>query len=413
MSAPPTILHRSLTVRLAQGETAPEGEIPVIASSEALDDYGEIIEQSSWRLERFLRAPVALWQHCSWEDPIGYFKDVRVEGGSLRATLVPYTGAADLEGKGAATLARYQQGGPISVSVGFCPGIIDTEERNGQRVRVLRDCELYEISVVSIGANPEAVALRASRRLRERRAKGTPMTLTEYLAARGMSPEECASAAGIPAEELTALMGGTAPTEDQVAKLAQAFGLSPEEVQMMFAPSEEEEKAPAEPAAEPPPPAPEPAAEGEGDEEKSAAAFRRSVLDALGMKSTDAALARIATLVDGEKSAKDLAARVAKIEAERTIERRSSLIAAARADGRLTPAREQKLAGYLAKLASPEALDEYLRTLEPAIDLQERSPRRPPQVPHLPGTKGQSLYTPEQIEAARLANEQRRASRVR
>lgn len=405
MSPPPNVRHRSLTIRLAQGETAPEGEIHVIASSEALDDYGEIIEQNSWRLERFLRAPVALWQHCSWEDPIGYFKDVRVEGGALRATLVPYTGAADLDGKGAATLARYQQGGPISVSVGFCPGIIDTEERNGQLVRVLRNCELYEISVVSIGANPEAVALRASRRLRERRAKGTPMTLTEYLAARGMSPEECASAAGIPAEELTALMDGTAPTEDQVAKLAQAFGLSPEEVQMMFTPSTEEKA----PAAEPPPPAPEPAAEG--DEEKSSS-FERAVLAALGMKSTDAALARIATLVDGEKSAKDLAARVAKIEAERTIERRSSLIAAARADGRLTPAREQKLAGYLAKLASPEALEEYLGTLEPALDLQERTQRKPPQVAVVASTKGKPLYTPEQIEEAARANEERRASRT-
>jgi HK97 family phage prohead protease len=403
MSAPPAILHRSLTVRLAAGETAPANEIPVIASSEAMDDYGEVIEQASWRLDRFLRAPVALWQHESWEDPIGYFKDVRVEQGALRATLVPYTGAADPEGRGAAVLARYAQGGPISVSVGFCPGTVDTEERPEGRVRVLRECELYEISVVSIGSNPEAVALRAARRLRERRTKGTPMTLKEYLAARGMSPEECASASGIPAEELAALMGGTAPTEDQVAKLAQAFGLSPEEVQMMFTPSEEEKQ----PAADPPPP---PAAEGD-DEEKKASAFGRAVLAALGMKSTDAALARIATLVDGEKSAKDLAARVAKIEAERAVERRSSLIAAARADGRLTPAREQKLAGYLAKLASPEALGEYLGTLEPALDLQERQQRKPPQV--TTSTKGQSPYTDEQREAALAANEQRRAARAR
>jgi transcriptional regulator with XRE-family HTH domain len=303
-------------------------------------------------------------------------------------------------------LARYAQGGPISVSVGFCPGTVDTEERPEGRVRVLRECELYEISVVSIGSNPEAVALRAARRLRERRTKGTPMSLKEYLAARGMSPEECASASGIPAEELTALMGGTAPTEDQVAKLAQAFGLSPEEVQMMFTPSEEEKQPAADP---PPPPAADPAVEG--DEEKKSSAFGRAVLAALGMKSTDAALARIATLVDGEKSAKDLAARVAKIEAERASERRSSLIAAARADGRLTPAREQKLAGYLAKLASPEALGEYLGTLEPALDLQERQQRKPPQVTTT--TKGQSLYTDEQRDAALAANEQRRAARAR
>jgi hypothetical protein len=91
MSAP-TMLHRSLTVRLAQGETAPEGEIPVIASSEALDDYGEIIEQASWKLDRFLRAPVALWQHCSWDDPIGYFKAVRVEAAETVEDAVPAPG---------------------------------------------------------------------------------------------------------------------------------------------------------------------------------------------------------------------------------------------------------------------------------------------------------------------------------
>lgn len=404
MSAP-KILHRSLTVRLAAGETAPANEIPVIASSEALDDWGEVLEQSSWKLDRFLRAPVALWQHESWDDPIGYFKDVRVESSALRATLVPYTGAADPKGRGAAVLARYAQGGPISVSVGFCPGLVDTEERDGQRVRVLRDCELYEISVVSIGSNPEAVALRAARRLRERRTKGTPMTLKEYLAARGMSPEECASAAGIPAAELTALMdGAVAPTDEQIAKLATAFGLSPEEVKMMFTPSQTETEV----EVEVEPSAAEPAAE----EKSSAAAFGAAVLAALGMKSTDAALARIGTLLDGEKSAKDLAARVAKIEAERAVERRSALIAAARTDGRLTPAREKKLAGYLAKLSSPEALDEYLATLEPALDLQERAQRKPPGAPESPSAKSLSLYTDEQIEAARLANEQRRASRA-
>lgn len=392
MPTPPTILHRSLTVRLAQGETAPEGEIPVIASSEALDDYGEIIEQSSWRLDRFLRSPVALWQHCSWEDPVGFFKDLRVEGGALRATLVPYTGDADPEGRGAAVLARYRQGGPISVSVGFNPGIVDTEERDGQRVRVLRECELYEISVVSIGANPEAVALRASLRLRERRAKGTPMTFSEYLAARGMSPEECASATGLAGDELTALIGGAAPTEEQAAKLATGLGLAAEEVAAMF---------PAK-AADPPP-------TEEVEAEKSAAALGRRVLAALGMKSPDAALARVQTLVDGEKGAKDLAQRVARLEGERRTERRAKVIADARTDGRLPPAREKKLEGYLAKLSDPDALSEYLGTLEPAVDTTERKFPAPGGNP--PAAAKGSLYTQEQRDAAAAANDDRRRAR--
>lgn len=415
MSAP-TMLHRSFTVRLAQGETAPAGEIPVIASSEALDDYGEIIEQSSWRLDRFLRAPVALWQHEAWEDPIGFFRDVRVENGELRATLVPYTGAADPEGKGAAILARYAQGGPISVSVGFCSGVVDTEERDGQRVRVLRECELYEISVVTIGSNPEAVALRAAatRRLRERRTKGTPMTMTEYLAARGMTAEECASAAGMTPDEMTALMGGTAPTEEQVAKLATALGITPEEVSGLFpapaAAEGEEDKPAAEGEEEKPAAKASPAATGSADD---VAAFGRQALEVLGMRSPEAALLRLRTLLDGEKSAKDLAQRVARIEAERVVEKRKGALAAARADGRLTPAREKKLGDYLLKLTSIDALEEYLGTLEPAVDLTERGTPRTPETPAVSSTKGADLYTPEQLDAARAANEQRRASRGR
>lgn len=392
------IRHRSLTLRLAAGEQAPDTrEIPVIASSDALDDYGEIVDQETWQLARFLRAPVALWQHSVYDDPIGFYRDVRVEGGALRATLVLYAGAADPEGRAEAVLQRYRQGGPVSVSVGFNVGETDSVQRDGREIRVLKGCELYEISVVSIGANPEAVALRAARR-RARRTKETSMTFQEYLAARGMSPEECASAAGMTVEEVQMFLSGTQPTAEQAAKLAVGLGLTAEEVQAMFAPAPE--------AA----PSVEIEIEPAETESKSLVTFGRTILSVLGMKSTEAAIARVRTLLDGEKATKDLTQRVAVLEAERSAERRAKVLDVARSDGRLPKAREEKLAGYLARLSDPDALAEYLGTLEPAVDLRERAFPAPSATPSTP--RAGSTYTAEQLAAARDANEARRASRL-
>ena len=56
--------------------------------------------------------------------------------------------------------ARYQQAGPIAASVGFDPGREVKEEREGREVTVLHDCDLVEASVVSVPADPGAVARR-------------------------------------------------------------------------------------------------------------------------------------------------------------------------------------------------------------------------------------------------------------
>lgn len=401
--------------------------IPVVASSDTIDDYEEIVDQATWRLDRFLKAPTALRQHCPWEDPIGYYRNVRVEGGVLRADLVLYAGAADKDGHAEAVLARYAQGGPVSVSVGFRVGRSAEETREERKVRVLYDCELHEISVVTIGANPDAVAQRAARRLLNHlRRKGLKMNFKEYLDGRGMSAQECAAATGLAEDVVMALAGGTMPDEAQAMALADGLGLSADEVMAMFPAAD---KAEGEGGEEPvvvveagksakAPKAKTTPAPALTDEQRGLIDLGRSVLASLGTKSLAVAKVRVSALVDGEKSAKDLAARVATLETERKVERRAAILATARAEMRLTPAREKASAAYLAKLADPDDLAEYLATLEPVAEVGERSapadnPLQTGNANELAVKTAQTVgLTPEQLAAANAANERRRLARA-
>jgi hypothetical protein len=73
----------SLAVR-AQADATPS--VDVIASSTALDGYGEIVAQD-WDLRRYEANPVVLYGHNSYAMPIGHASNVRVEGDKLLATL--------------------------------------------------------------------------------------------------------------------------------------------------------------------------------------------------------------------------------------------------------------------------------------------------------------------------------------
>lgn len=411
---------RSLTLTRAPGEAFDPATrtLPVIASTASVDDYGEVIDQSSWNLARFLKAPVALWQHCPWEDPVGFYRNVRVEGDALRADLVLYEGAADPLGRAEQTLARYAQGGPVSVSVGFRAGRIAEEERDGTKVRVLYDCELAEISVVTLGANPDAVAQRAAlrarddrtksaaARLRERRTKGVPMTFSEYLKERGMSPEECATACSLSAAAVEALMApGAAPSEEELAALVAGLGLAMDEVSAMFPkPAESEPAAEEEPVAKEDPPA----------DEKALAAFARWALGALRVRSVAAAEAALETALAERDELRALARKAkgaAESQAKKSAEdERAKLLDAARRDGRLTPAREKLAAKHLAKLTAPADLEDYLASLEPALDLTERAaPPLAAEVSREAVALGAAFgHSPEQIRAAQKAAETRR-----
>lgn len=131
-----------------------------VASSEAVDRYGDVVMASAWDLKNFKKNPIALWLH-SGANPIGVWENVRVEGGKLLARLVmakPGTSSVIdmLRGLIEQRILR-------SVSVGFLPKKWeDLDPENPRAGRRYTKAELLEISVVTIPANPEALAVAKS-----------------------------------------------------------------------------------------------------------------------------------------------------------------------------------------------------------------------------------------------------------
>lgn len=290
--------HLTTTARRALAAEV-ERAIPMVLSTAEINSYGEIVDQASWRLGRFARNPVALYQHDASSDPIGYWRDVRVEEGELRATLVLYDDATSLEA--GRVWARYQQGGPIAASVGFDPGREVKEEREGREVTVLYDCDLVEASVVSVPADPGAVARRTLggqtasgvRRLARMDIPAIKSAISEVLAA--LDPEAMAPQVEMLRSVLTALDG---PAEEMEAAPTP-------EAEMGDKPEGKMEPK-------------------EGEKKLSHAELR----------------ARAAQAIDLEAKVKTLSAEVSQLRAARDADERARVLSAHRTRGALTPAME-------------------------------------------------------------------------
>lgn len=162
-NAPPSnLLGTQVRVR---GLDAKQRTVEVIASTDAEDRHGEVIEQV-WRLEGYIANPVVLYGHDRDALPIGKAENVRVEGGQLRATL-RFVGA-DVNPKAEQVFQLLQEGVLRAVSVGFLPHSYRREMKGDRELLVLSDNELLEISVVPIPANPEALAQMRARALAQK-----------------------------------------------------------------------------------------------------------------------------------------------------------------------------------------------------------------------------------------------------
>lgn len=159
-------LHvRAANVRAMRPETR---EIDIIASTEAVDSFGEIV-RANWDLKRFLANPVILWAHNRRDDlpPVGRAKNVRVEDGKLLMTIVfSKISAFDEE-----VFQKYVQGFLNGFSVGFDPRRVVTEWIDGVERVVLDENELHEVSCVPIPSNPEALVASYAKALGVTRQK--------------------------------------------------------------------------------------------------------------------------------------------------------------------------------------------------------------------------------------------------
>jgi HK97 family phage prohead protease len=203
--------------------------IDFVASTEAVDRYGDIIRVAGWKLDNYKRNPIFLWAHKSGEPPIG--KTVGIHTESNPPALVQKVEFADKETYPFADVIFNLYKGKFlrAVSVGFLPlempkRIKDAEDNTTGWEFINQ--ELLELSAVPVPANPEAVARMVSKGF------GTEADLERVFSGPAMTAEavyrEVAEINHEIARIAVSLAKATLLKANEVRALLEARGLQPE-----------------------------------------------------------------------------------------------------------------------------------------------------------------------------------------
>lgn len=119
---------------------------------DVVDDWDDVIVRGAFAETLQKKTPVMLWQHDSAE-PIGVYERIREDeiGLWLEGRLL-----LDIE-KGREAHILLKNRAIRGLSIGFLPLAWEWETRDNTRVRVLKDIDLWEVSLVTFPANPKAV----------------------------------------------------------------------------------------------------------------------------------------------------------------------------------------------------------------------------------------------------------------
>jgi HK97 family phage prohead protease/HK97 family phage major capsid protein len=145
------VVHKTIIAKKIDGE--------YILSDATVDRFGDIIEPGGWDVRHFNKNPVALFNHDS-NFPIGKWTNVRVEKAGLRGKLEyaqPGTSARIDEIR-----SLVEQGILKAVSVGFVAGDAEPIDKTKNKGMRFKKQELLECSLVSVPANPNALAVAKS-----------------------------------------------------------------------------------------------------------------------------------------------------------------------------------------------------------------------------------------------------------
>jgi len=134
-----------------------------VLSDATVDRYGDMIDASGWELTNFQKNPIALFNHNP-HFPVGKWSNLRVEGNVLRGRLeLAPEGTSDRIDE----IRRLVDAGILrAVSVGFKeieskPRVVDKAISG----KIFMKSELVETSLVSVPANPNALAIAKSLRV--------------------------------------------------------------------------------------------------------------------------------------------------------------------------------------------------------------------------------------------------------
>ena len=136
------------------GHQSEDNPYEFILSDESVDRLGDVIRVKGWQLDDFRKSPVALFQHNHDLPPIGVWENVNVVGKQLRGTLkLAKQGTSELIDT---IRSLIEQRIMRAVSVGF--QALEANPRKGGGYEFTK-AALHEVSVVSIPANPNALAI--------------------------------------------------------------------------------------------------------------------------------------------------------------------------------------------------------------------------------------------------------------
>lgn len=207
----PTALVTRGEAMCIRAHKAEERTATFVASTEAIDSHGDIVDQASWQLDHFKANPIVLYGHNSRELPIGKATDIAVKNGQLETTIK--FASAEANPRAEEVWRLIQEGILKAVSVGFLPTNGNYEVRDGKDVFVWRAPILKEISVVPVPANHEALA-------RMRKALASAPNDSETPALPGTDPSNAEKEVHVDVKELEAKIAvQTASLNDATAKI--------------------------------------------------------------------------------------------------------------------------------------------------------------------------------------------------
>jgi HK97 family phage prohead protease len=143
-----------MQLRQKQSAAPPPADDPLefVMSDGSVDRMGDIIEPDGWRLDNFHKNPIALFSHDPLL-PIGKWHDVGVRKGQLTGRLELMPAETNLQRQ---IQTAVKAGVLRAVSVGFHSDAAEPMKGGGLR---FTEAELVECSLVSVPANPNALAI--------------------------------------------------------------------------------------------------------------------------------------------------------------------------------------------------------------------------------------------------------------
>lgn len=155
------IKHKRFLTELTTGEDLEENEFIVRMTGETKDRHGTVIDLNTLKTDNFKKNPVLLYAHEDRSIPVGKVKDFWKEGKSMYAR-VEVDGHTEFE---ELLIKKLNAGSLNACSIGFSPQDATMERKKddekGEYILV-KGAELIELSIASIGSNPDALVLKRS-----------------------------------------------------------------------------------------------------------------------------------------------------------------------------------------------------------------------------------------------------------